>query len=74
SLGITRQQADALAAAEQAQRFSAMRVEAGESARFELLDARQQRAEASVRHASAQTQASVALVSLYKSLGGGWEE
>ncbi len=74
SLAVTQQQADALAAAEQAQRYSAMRVAAGESARFELLDARQQLAEAAVRHASAQTQASVALVSLYKSLGGGWEE
>jgi outer membrane protein TolC len=73
SLQALEQQRLALAATAQGRSFARLRYEAGEGPLLEVLSAQRLVGEAGVRHAGAQTQAAVALVALYKALGGGWE-
>jgi multidrug efflux system outer membrane protein len=71
---IREQQAREVKALERATRLSTERYVAGKASYYEVLEAQQQLFPAELALARAQRDQQLAVVALYKSLGGGWED
>jgi outer membrane protein TolC len=67
-------EARAAAASERAAELSDIRFRAGSDSFLQLLDAERSRADARAALAQAQADRAAAQISLFKALGGGWEE
>jgi outer membrane protein TolC len=66
--------ADALAAARKAVTLATERFDRGLTDSLNVIDAQRQQYEIEQQYISAQQSAAAQLVTLYKSLGGGWED
>jgi multidrug efflux system outer membrane protein len=71
---IREQQAREVKALERASRVSTERYVAGKASYYEVLEAQQQLFPAELALARTQRDQQLAVVALYKSLGGGWED
>ena len=73
SLNSVERQQEAVAAADLSYQYTKNRYEAGDISLFELLDAQQRVYDAETAYTQLHRGGAVNLVSLYKTLGGGWE-
>lgn len=63
----------AMRAAQKNYQIATIHYQAGDTSRLEVLNARRLLSEVKQRHARSYTRSALALVSLFKALGGGWE-